>query len=70
MPMSRNPLSMSRASGRELNECIHAIRQAIVSMKLYLIVRTQNLLSILRWTPRSLKELHRTQASLVDEVRI
>ncbi|KAJ8589271.1 hypothetical protein M405DRAFT_862302 [Rhizopogon salebrosus TDB-379] len=42
------------ASARELNECIHAIWQAIVSMRMYLLVRTQNLLSILRCTPRSL----------------
>jgi hypothetical protein len=45
-------------------------RQAIVSVRLYLIVRTQNLLSILLRTQRSVKELHLTQASLVDEVRI
>ncbi|KAJ8582804.1 hypothetical protein M405DRAFT_829951 [Rhizopogon salebrosus TDB-379] len=56
-----------RASGRESNECIHTIWQAIVSMRLYLIVRTQNPSPILRCTPRSLKELHWTQASLVDE---
>jgi hypothetical protein len=59
-----------RASARELNECIHAIWQAIVSMRLYMIVRTQNPLPILRCTPRFLKEPHRTQASLVDEVCI
>ncbi|KAJ8587824.1 hypothetical protein M405DRAFT_820734, partial [Rhizopogon salebrosus TDB-379] len=59
-----------RASVRELNKCIHAIWQAIVSMRLYLIMRTPNVLSILRCTPRSLKEPHWTQASLVDEVRI
>ena len=59
-----------RASARELNERIHEIWQATVSTRPYLIMRSQNLLSILRCTPRSLKELYRTQASLVDEVRI
>jgi hypothetical protein len=39
-------------------------------MRLYMIVRTQNPLHILRCTPRSLTEPHWTQASLVDEVRI
>jgi hypothetical protein len=70
LEVKRKQFVSERASARELNECMHVIWQAIVSTRLYLIVRTQNLLSILRCTPRSLKEPHWTQASLVDEVRI